>query len=233
MLTKNKLFIIWLLGSISGFTLMIGGNTLNYWLAKEQIDLRTIGIFAFISFPYAVNFLWAPIFDTKKLGYLTKVLGQRLSWVVLIQLGLSFNVFILSKFNPTNYIYLFALLALLVSFFSSAQDSVLGALRTEIISKESQGVASGIYIFGYRIGMLISSSGAIYFSDYLGMNKIYELFALIILLCPILLILNIKNLSLAENSSELIQQLITSALNSPANNKPPSTPAAVEPQKRY
>jgi PAT family beta-lactamase induction signal transducer AmpG len=192
---------------------MIGGNTLNYWLAKEHIDLRTIGIFAFTSLPYAVNFLWAPIFDTKELGYLSKLFGQRLSWVLLIQIALSINVFILSNLNPTNHIFLFAIFALIISFLSSAQDSVLGALRTEIISKESQGVASGIYIFGYRIGMLISSSGAIYFSDYMGLNRIYELFSLVILICPILLIFNIRSISAVTSASEPIQQLVTLAIN--------------------
>lgn len=196
MLTKNKLIIIWILGLISGFTIMISGNTLNYWLATEQIDLRTIGIFAFISIPYAINFIWATIFDTKTLGRLSLIFGQRLSWVMLIQLFLAIAVFMLSKLTPSNNLLLFAIIGLVISFLGSAQDTVLGALRTEIISKEAQGAASGVYIFGYRIGMLISSFGAIYLSDYISWNEIYQIFALVILFCPILLVLNIKNIAL-------------------------------------
>jgi len=196
MLTKPKknLFIIWLFGIISGFTLMISGNTLNYWLAKDHIDLKSIGIFAFISIPYAINFIWAPVFDTKKLMFLDRWLGHRLSWVCFIQVLLAFVIFILSKIQPSESIFLFAIIALIVSFLSSAQDTVLGAFRTEIVAKELQGSISGIYIFGYRLGMLISGSLAIYLSSYISFQKIYEIFAILVLTCPLILICNIKNL---------------------------------------
>ncbi len=194
MLTPSKLFIIWLFGLTSGFTLMITGNTLNYWLAKENIDLQSIGMFAVIIIPYAINFLWAPIFDTIQLGWLSKLLGHRLSWICLLQILLAFAIFLLSTMNPHHSLILFALVGLIISFLSSAKDTVLGALRTEIIAKESQGAASGIYIFGYRIGMLISGSGAIYLSSYLGWNNIYKIFAISILVFSAILVVSILQL---------------------------------------
>ena len=51
MIARKKLLIIWLIGLMSGFTIMITGNTLNFWLAKEEIDIKTIGVFALISIP--------------------------------------------------------------------------------------------------------------------------------------------------------------------------------------
>ena len=71
MLTKRIFFIVWFLGLMSGFTILITGNILNFWLSKENIDIRTIGTFALISIPYAINFIWAPIFDTKKIPILS------------------------------------------------------------------------------------------------------------------------------------------------------------------
>ena len=191
MLTPAKLFIIWLFGLTSGFTLMITGNTLNYWLAKENIDLQSIGMFAVIVIPYSINFLWAPIFDTVKLGWLSKLLGHRLSWICLIQILLALAIFLLSTMDPHHSLILFALVGLIISFLSSAKDTVLGAFRTEIIAKESQGAASGIYIFGYRIGMLISGSGAIYLSSYLGWNNVYKIFAISVLVCSAILVVSI------------------------------------------
>ncbi len=194
MLNNSKLFIICLFGMISGFTLMITGNTLNYWLSKENIDLQSIGIFAFILLPYSINFLWAPIFDTLSLGRASVLLGHRLSWIVLIQLLLSLFISVLSLVIPQHNLLLFAIIASIISFLSSAQDSILGALRTEIITQESQGAVSGIYIFGYRIGMLISSSGAIYLSTYIGWNNIYKIFSAAVLCFPLILILNMSHL---------------------------------------
>ncbi len=194
MLTHSKLFIIWLFGLISGFTLMITGNTLNYWLAKENIDLQSIGIFAITLMPYSINFLWAPVFDTTHLGRLSRLLGHRLSWICLIQVLLSSSILLLSTISPHHSLISFGLVSLIISFLSSAKDTILGALRTEIIKKELQGVASGIYIFGYRIGMLISNSGAIYLSSYLGWNNIYKLFAISVLVCSVVLVATILRL---------------------------------------
>ncbi|OZG32350.1 AmpG family muropeptide MFS transporter [Rickettsia endosymbiont of Culicoides newsteadi] len=218
MLTPSKLFIIWLFGLTSGFTLMITGNTLNYWLAKENIDLQSIGMFAVIVIPYSINFLWAPIFDTVKLGWLSKLLGHRLSWICLIQILLALAIFLLSTMDPNHSLILFALVGLIISFLSSAKDTVLGAFRTEIIAKESQGAASGIYIFGYRIGMLISGSGAIYLSSYLGWNNIYKIFAISVLVCSAILVVSILRLKhdlisqtyqdYKVNSSNFIQNIL-------------------------
>ncbi|RYE06512.1 MAG: MFS transporter [Rickettsiaceae bacterium] len=187
MFENNRLFILWSLGVVSGFTLMVSGNNLNYWLASEGINIKTIGVFTLISIPYAINFIWAPIMDTKNLGILTTHLGHRLSWVFLIQVLLGVAVFIIGQTTPQNLI-LFSSLGLVISFLSSTLDSALGALRTEIIPKTLQGSTSGTYIFGYRIGMLLSGSGSIYLSSYLGWQYIYMISAILILINPIMLI---------------------------------------------
>lgn len=209
MLTTRKLFIIWLFGAISGFTLMIGSNTLNYWLAAEHIDIRTIGIFACMSIPYAINFLWAPIFDTKKPGFLAGRIGNRLSWVCSIQFLLSGSIFILSLLSPTSNLLLFAIATFCISLLASAQDTVLGAIRTEMIDKKSQGSAAGVYIFGYRIGMLFANSLAIYISSYIGWNRIYAIFSIITLAVAVILILNHKTINGGHHT--LLQNQITTS----------------------
>ena len=195
MLTKRIFFIVWFLGLMSGFTILITGNILNFWLSKENIDIRTIGTFALISIPYAINFIWAPIFDTKKIPILSDMVGSRLAWAITIQILLSINVYLMSTFQPVNELMSIAICGLTISFLSSAQDTVLGAIRTELVSKNQQGEISGMYIFGYRIGMLISGYGAIYISQYISWNVVYQLFGIIILIFPITLILFTKDLN--------------------------------------
>ncbi|MEY4463753.1 MAG: hypothetical protein RLZZ81_724 [Pseudomonadota bacterium] len=189
MLNNSRLCIIWLFGLISGFNIMITGNTLNYWLAKEDIALQTIGILSFITLPYSINFLLAPIFDSLQIKYLNKIFGHRLSWICLTSSALIFLIYIFSFLDPRTNLVLFAFMALIISFFSAAQDTILSALRTEIVPKESLGFTSGIYIFGYRIGMLLAGSGAIYLSIYLTFNEIYKIFAGLVFIYLILLIL--------------------------------------------
>ncbi len=220
MLTKKKFLIVWLLGLMSGFTLMITGNTLNFWLSIEKIDIRTIGIFAIVTLPYAINFMWAPIFDLVKVPILDKIFGQRLSWVITIQILLSGAIYLMSKFNPSEDIFRIASAAILVSFLSSSQDAALGGIRTEIIAKKDQVAISGMYIFGYRIGMVMSNAGAILISEYIGWSLVYELFSIVVIIFPILLILlsnDIKpipfkldnSLDLNSNNRNKFQNLIS------------------------
>ena len=210
MIARKKLLIIWLIGLMSGFTIMITGNTLNFWLAKEEIDIKTIGVFALISIPYAINFIWAPIFDIKNIPILSKTIGHRTSWIVTIQAFLSLAVFSLSCIKPSENLFLFGIIALAISFFSSAQDTVLGALKTEIIDSTKQGQVSGLYVFGYRIGMLLSSSGAIYIATYIKWELVYELFSLVIIFFPITILLLVTEKGIDPiNNSFLKAKILT------------------------
>lgn len=187
--------MIWLFGFMSGFTIMISSYTLNYWLSDASINLTTIGIFSLISLPYAINFLWAPIFDLYRLPYFfNNIKYHRISWLILMQISLSASVFLISFCDPNNNdIMMIGLLGFMVSLFASAQDTILGALRTELVSKLQQGAISGNYIFGYRIGMMSSSSGAIYLSQFVSWQNIYMIFGGIILLFPIIILLFFQN----------------------------------------
>ena len=207
---RKKFLIVWLFGLMSGFTIMLSGYTLNYWLSFEKIDIRTIGAFSLVSLPYAINFTWAPLFDTKKIPFLHSAFGQRLSWLLLVQLLLSAAVYLISTFDPTQELLPLAISGLLISIFASAQDSILGALRTELVDKRHQGEISGMYIFGYRIGMLLSSSGAIYISQYMRWNLVYELFSIVLIVFPIILILVSKDLAslYTKFNNELIEDAI-------------------------
>ncbi|MBA2628531.1 MAG: MFS transporter [Rickettsiaceae bacterium] len=207
---RKNFLIVWLFGLMSGFTIMLSGYTLNYWLSFEKIDIRTIGAFSLVSLPYAINFTWAPLFDTKKIPILYSAFGQRLSWLLLVQLLLSAAVYLISTFDPTEELLPIALSGLLISIFASAQDSILGALRTELVDKRHQGEISGMYIFGYRIGMLLSSSGAIYISQYMRWNLVYELFSMVLITFPIVLILQSKDLAslYTKFNNEIIEDSI-------------------------
>ncbi|NRB10237.1 MAG: MFS transporter [Rickettsiaceae bacterium] len=194
MITKKKYAIICFLGFISGFTLLFSGNSLNYWLSRENIDIRTIGLFSVITLPYAINFIWAPVFDLKTVPIIGKYFNKRLAWIISLQIMLTITLYAISKINPINNIYYFACLGIIISFFASATDSVLGALRIEMVDRDLQGAVSGVYSLGYRLGMVISGYGGISLSSDIGWNKVYQLYSIITIIFSILLIFITKNL---------------------------------------
>nr|WP_284524971.1 MFS transporter [Orientia tsutsugamushi] len=213
---KNPQLQIWLLGFISGFTLLINSNTLNFWLASEGISKSNIGLFSIIFLPYSINFLWAPLLDSKKIICLSSLLGHRISWLVIIQSLLAISIFIMSHLSPATELYTISIVAFIISVLSSTQNVILGAIRSSIVQSNKQGLFSGVYIFGYRVAMIISGSGAMYYSTVISWKSIYQIFSLIIILFSIILIvfakefnntdsnnLQIKNTQLEINKSSM------------------------------
>lgn len=186
--TPSIAFSIWMFGFISGFALLTTGNTLNFWIAKNGIDAKTIGIFSIISLPYAFNFLWAPLVDSTEFPILKKFFTHRKAWILGLSLIFAIILIILGSLDPNSNIILFGSVAFIASFISSTNDISLNAFRSSMISKNDQGPASGIYTFGYKIGMLIASSGAIYASKFTSWKAIYITMSMCLIASTALLI---------------------------------------------
>lgn len=202
-----------IMGFMSGLTLLLSSGTLNFWLTDIGVDKSSIGIFALISLPYAISFIWSPIFDHFRIPFFSKYFGLRFSWIFVLQICLSIVVWYIGSLNPSENLIHFGVVGLMIAFLSSSQDIALGAFRAELVPKDIQASTAGSYIFGYRIGMLVSSSGAIYASIYLSWFEIYELFAKAILYFPILLYFvtyNIPQIKTAESPEKILKYLSSS-----------------------
>jgi len=67
---------------------------------------------------------------------------------------------------------------LLVAFSSATQDIAIDAWRIESVATELQGAMAATYQMGYRIGMIMSGAGALYFAEYLSWSQSYLIMAL-------------------------------------------------------
>jgi PAT family beta-lactamase induction signal transducer AmpG len=188
-MTKQKsaknLAIISLLGISSGLPLALILSTLKAFLTDKGFDLKTIGFFSLISLPYTFKFCFAPIIDSCAIPILTRVFGQRRSWIILTQLLLVAFILLLGTAGITSDISLIAIFAVLVAFASASQDIVIDGYRIELIAKENQGLAASFYIYGYRIGMLISGAGALVIAELVNWDSVYFVMAGCMLLTSI------------------------------------------------
>ena len=199
---------IWLIGMISGMALMLTGATLNFWLAKEGLSKAEIGMFSLVAIPYSINFIWTPILDKYRAPLFEKKLGHRMAWVVLVQILLAITVIILGFIPLRHNLVLFAFFALLAAFFSSTNDSLMGAMRSELFSAAEQGNVSGIYVLGYRIGMMICGSGLIYLSLFFSWGQIYQMVGVGFMVLPLILTFLFKYIdrqSLSPDSKSIVQ----------------------------
>ncbi len=159
---KPRVLIVMFLGFSSGLPLALSGATLLVWMRESGVDLGTIGLFALVGTPYTLKFLWAPLTDALDVPLLSRWLGRRRGWLVFTQLLLMATIVFLGSCNPAVAPGLVALGALLVATASATQDIVVDAFRVESLPENEQAAGMASYVAAYRIGMLISTAGALF-----------------------------------------------------------------------
>ncbi len=175
----KPLLIILLLGISSGLPLALTASTLFTWLAEGGVEKETIGLFASIALPYSLKFLWSPLVDVFKIPKLYFWLGRRRSWIITTQSALVVTIAAMALGVTYTQPLLFAVMALLIAFFSASQDIVIDAYRVESLPIEHQGAGAAMYTFGYRLGMLVSGAGALWLSTYVSWQMTYLVMAAI------------------------------------------------------
>ena len=160
---RPRVLIVLFLGFSSGLPLALSGSTLAVWLRESGIDLGTIGLFTIVGTPYTIKFLWAPVVDALDVPVLSRLLGRRRGWLVLSQLMLIVAIVLLALCNPRiSPATLIFGAAFLVAAASATQDIVIDAFRVESLNVDEQAAGMASYVAAYRIGMLVSTAGALY-----------------------------------------------------------------------
>ena len=161
-LDKRMLRIL-LLGIMSGFPWVLIGSALSLWLKENDLSRTTIGWAGLIFGVYAINFLWAPLIDRLHLPFLSKKIGHRKSWIILMQIIIFTSLLIWSFLDPTKNLWLVIAVGLGIAISSATQDITIDALRIEQIGENekdllSAGAAVSVvgWWTGYKIGGLIS-----------------------------------------------------------------------------
>ena len=167
-----RMLRILLLGAISGFPWVLIGSSLSLWLKEEGLSRSTIGWAGLIFGVYAFNYLWAPIVDRIQIPLLTKKLGHRRAWIVLMQITILLSLVIWSYINPTQNLALLISVGLIIAIASATQDITVDALRIEQINvNESKSMAAGAAMAvvgwwtGYKLGGVIALFAAEYFEN--------------------------------------------------------------------
>lgn len=178
---------IFLYGLINGMNLLLSGNSLNFWLAESNIDIKILGFFAFIALPYGFKYFIAIFINNNKIIGLSNRIGIHKSWLIISQLMLTIALAILSFLNPQENLGLIAMTSLSIALFSVIQDIILNANRINILPPSQQAEGTSIYTLGYRVGMLITGAGVISASIYMSWNNIYYILAIVYFLLTIIL----------------------------------------------
>ncbi len=166
-----------LLGFSAGLPYLLVFSTLSAWLTEAGLSRTMIGFFSWVGITYSVKVLWAPLLDHLSLPLLTRRLGRRRAWILAAQSGIVLSLTLMAWTGPTQNPVMFALLAVLVALFSATQDVAIDAYRIEVMAKEYQAAMAAMYIFGYRLALLVAGAGAFYAAEFWSWSYSYLLMA--------------------------------------------------------
>ena len=193
--SDRRMLRILLLGIISGFPWVLIGSALNLWLKENDLSRTTIGWAGLIFAVYAVNFLWAPLIDRLHLPVLSKKIGHRKSWIILMQLIIFISLLLWSLLDPAKNLWLVIAVGLGIAISSATQDITIDALRIEqigVTEKELVSAGAAVAVVGWWTGYKIGGFISLVSADILqkqGLENYWQvsfvILSLIIILCCI------------------------------------------------
>lgn len=163
-----------------GMMFFLAVTTPQVWLKEIGVDHTKIGLFALVSIPYVIKFLWAPMVDALKIPFLHR-LGQRRSWLLFIHILLVLSLLLMGFSNPSKTdLFYTGCIATILAFCAATQDIIVDAYRIEILNKDLTGPGISMLIFGYRLGSLTAKAGPLYLAHNFSWPFAYMVMALLI-----------------------------------------------------
>ena len=176
-LFSRRMLVAFVMGFAGGLPLLLTMGILQAWMMEAGIDLTWIGMITLVQIPYTWKFLWAPFLDRFTLPFL----GRRRGWLFIAQIALMVCIAGLGYSDPVTNPWMMIAAAILVAFFSATQDIVIDAYRREDLPDEELGLGSSMYIYGYRLGMLLASGGGMILADHFSFPRVYLIMSLCLL----------------------------------------------------
>lgn len=166
---SRKMLVSLIMGFACGLPLLLTMSVLQARMKEDGIDLGVIGLINLVQIPYTWKFVWAPLVDR----FVPPFLGRRKGWMAMAQLALILSIAGLGFSDPVNHFGWMVFTAICVAFFSATQDIVVDAYRREDLSDDELGLGSSLYIYGYRLGILLASGGGLIMADFMTWSQVY------------------------------------------------------------
>jgi MFS transporter, PAT family, beta-lactamase induction signal transducer AmpG len=176
-LFNRRVLICIFTGFSSGLPLYLLLNLLPAWLRSEGVDLKTIGLFALIQFPYTWKFLWSPLLDRYGLPWL----GRRRGWMLATQAALLAAIAWLGHLPPQRDLTWIVYATVLVALLSATQDIALDAYRRELLRDEELGLGNAVHVNAYKVAGLVPGSLSLILADHLPWPGVFLVTALFML----------------------------------------------------
>jgi MFS family permease len=140
---------IWLLTSLyvaQGLPYGFFTQALPVLLRDAGLSLKAISATSLLFLPWALKFLWAPFVDHR---------GTRRQWLLPLQLSAVVGALALSQVDLGRGFLVVLVAAFLFNVIAACQDVATDGLAVRILDTRERGLANGIQVGAYRIGMIL------------------------------------------------------------------------------
>jgi len=166
---NRRMLILLFMGFSSGLPLFILLSLLQAWLAKSGLDVKKLGLFALVMFPYTWKFLWSPLMDRFSFRWL----GRRRGWMALTQVLLFLTIGGMGMLDPVTQVSWVAIAAATVAFISASQDIVIDAYRREILPDNEQGLGAAVHVNAYKIAGMVPGALSLILADRMPWQPVF------------------------------------------------------------
>ncbi len=200
------------LGFSAGLPYLLVFSTLSAWLSDAGVTRSVIGFFSWVGVTYSIKVFLAPLIDRLPLPLLTRALGRRRSWMLVAQIGITLGLLGMAYSDIHTHLTQLALCAVAVAFCSAMQDIVVDAYRIEAATVQYQGAMAAMYVFGYRLALLVAGAGAFYIAAFSNWQTTYCVMAAIMSVGLITTLLIAEPATKPNQAIDLLEQSLETAL---------------------
>jgi PAT family beta-lactamase induction signal transducer AmpG len=164
-LLSSKLYWIGLLYFAEGFPLGVFYEIFPVYFRQHGVELRQIGVLSLLGLAWTLKFLWAPAIDYWR---------HHRRWMAAVDLGMGGAMLffaVTAGFGPVVWVVIGVFTAL-----SATNDVAIDGYTIEYLEPDELGLANGVRIGLYRVGML-ASGFVLMASDWLGWHGAFVLAA--------------------------------------------------------
>jgi PAT family beta-lactamase induction signal transducer AmpG len=156
---RRKLWVVGALYFAEGVPFGFVLTTLNFYLRGLGVSLQEISILSLLALAWSLKVLWGPLVDR---------FGSRAAWLIPAQITIVASLLGLAWMADGRVTPVFWLLVGILCLASATQDLAVDAYTIDLLEPEELGLANGVRIAAYRVGLIMSGAGLLVISDWLG-----------------------------------------------------------------
>ncbi len=178
---RSKLLLLGALYFSQGLPFGFFTQGLPVILRHKGYSLGAIGLSSLLAAPWALKWLWAPLVDRAH----APRFGRRKSWIVPLQLltvALLLGLAVLGAFESMRVLLVSILL---LNLLAATQDIATDGLAVELLAENERGLANGLQVAGYRLGMIVGGGALLIWHERLGDAGTFATMAVLTLLATV------------------------------------------------